>query len=256
MLLTMGCSFFAALERRTDPTGTMLPTSSSSSPSPSTTVTLTPEAVSTTAVPATATSMLTLTPTPTSTSTVEPLTATPTATEMTPPDCEVPPEGVFFSLWEADAVRQATLGCPTSNHPRIEPAAWEVTTSYQPFERGAMVWSDKVGWYEQPVIYVLYDDGTYERYDDTYESGDDGSVSETPPADLVEPILGFEKVWREQEGVRDALGWATAPETPGSGRFQLYVGGEMIWLSQRGEAFVFVREMSSYDRAAAPSFAP
>jgi hypothetical protein len=173
-----------------------------------------------------------------------------------PSDCDVLPEGVFLPLWQADAARQAQLGCPTSNHPRIEPVAWEVNTSYQPFERGAMLWSDKIGWYEQPVIYVLYADGTYDRYEDTYESGDVVGVTETPPAGLVEPILGFGKVWSEQAGVRQELGWATATESPGVGRFQLYTGGEMLWLSQRGEAYVFVRETSTYEGTSAPSFIP
>jgi hypothetical protein len=267
-LLTMGCGFFAALERRTAPTATASPTPSplpstpspSATPTPEPTLAETPEDTPTPTDTSTPTADNTLPPTSTPTPTVELPTTTPTATETpestAPPECDVLPEGPFLPLWEADPTRQAVLGCPTSNHPRIEPVAWEVSTSYQPFERGAMLWSDKIGWYEQPVIYVLYEDGTYSRYEDTYESGDDETVPETPPAGLFEPVLGFGKVWRENEAVRDGLGWATAAESPGPGRFQLYVGGEMLWLSQRGTAYVFVRETSTYDSAAAPSFTP
>jgi len=149
------------------------------------------------------------------------------------------PEGPFLGIWQADSVRQAALGCPTSNHPRITPVAWEVATSYQPFENGAMVWSNQIGWYEQPVIYVLYATGEYGRYDDAYEPGDPGPEA-TPPAGLLVPALGFGKLWEEHPDIQVALGWATAPETPGPGRFQLFIGGEMIWISQRGETYVFV----------------
>lgn len=133
------------------------------------------------------------------------------------------------------------LGCSTSNHPRIPPEAWEVSTSYQPFERGFMIWSNQIGWYPQPVIYVVYEDRAYQRFDDTYDPAVDPSGGgETPPEGLVGPVLGFGKVWREDGGVRAGLGWATAPETPGSGRFQLFEGGDMIWLSQTDRTYVFV----------------
>ncbi|RME45654.1 MAG: hypothetical protein D6791_10215 [Chloroflexi bacterium] len=133
-----------------------------------------------------------------------------------------------------------TLGCPTSYHPRIVPAAWEVKTAFQPFEHGAMIWSDHIGWYPQPVIYVLYADSTYERLEDTYDPEvDPVSGGETPPEGLTEPILGFGKVWREQPGIRDRLGWGTTDESPGVGRFQLFWGGQMLWISQTNQTYVF-----------------
>lgn len=103
-----------------------------------------------------------------------------------------------------------------------------------------MIWSDHLGWYAQPVIYVLYDDATYQRLEDGFDSAvDPVSGGETPPSGLVEPILGFGKVWRDQPGVRQALGWATAGEMPGSGRFQLFFGGDMVWISQTDQTYVF-----------------
>jgi uncharacterized protein with LGFP repeats len=164
------------------------------------------------------------------------------------------PQGAFLAIWQSDPARQSVLGCPTSNHPRITPEAWEVLTAYQPFEHGAMIWSDHIGWYEQPVIYVLYDDGSYFRYDDTYTLGDPVSGGEIPPLGLYEPTLGFGKVWRDNPGVRAALGWATAVEAPGAGRFQLFMGGSMIWLSQRGESFIFISDPPTYAVETTPSF--
>jgi uncharacterized protein with LGFP repeats len=194
-------------------------------------------------------------PTPSPETSVPPTLPPPTSTPPPTPGCAVLPEGVFLAIWQSDAARQAVLGCPTSNHPRIEPAAWEVQTAYQPFEHGAMIWSDHIGWYEKPIIYVLYDDGTFEGVDDTFDPNTDPtSGGETPPASLFEPILGFGKVWHERPDVRAALGWATAEETPGAGRFQLFTGGNMIWLSQRGETVVLLFDSSTYAIESSPTF--
>ncbi len=101
-----------------------------------------------------------------------------------------------------------------------------------------MIWSDHIGWYAQPVVYVLYPDGTYRRYDDTYDAAvDPVSGGEEPTDGLLEPALGFGKVWREGPGVREALGWATTNETPGTGRFQLFSGGDMVWISQTDKTY-------------------
>jgi hypothetical protein len=205
-------------------------------------------------LPPTATPPPTLTPTPIPTQ-PPPTLPPPTSTPPPTPGCAVLPEGVFLAIWQSDAARQAVLGCPISNHPRIEPAAWEVQTAYQPFEHGAMIWSDHIGWYEKPIIYVLYDDGTFEGVDDTFDPNTDPtSGGETPPASLFEPILGFGKVWHERPDVRAALGWATAEETPGAGRFQLFTGGNMIWLSQRGETVVLLFDSSTYAIESSPTF--
>lgn len=158
----------------------------------------------------------------------------------TPLTCAHPPTGSFLSIWQGDPTLQAALGCPTSNHPRILPEAWEVATAIQPFEQGVMLWSDHIGWYEQAVIYVIYADGTYQRFDDTYDPAvDPASGGETPPAGLLEPLNGFGKLWRTEASVRAALGWATAAESGGTGRFQLFEHGDMIWASPTDETTVF-----------------
>ena len=199
----------------------------------------------------------TLSPTPTRTAPFAPPRAptdTPAVAEPTPPptatasptptasvaDCAVLPTGSFLAIWQSDPALQASLGCPTSYHPRVTPAAWEVATAYQPFERGAMIWSDHIGWYAQPVVYVLHADGTAQRFEDTFDPAVDPVTGhQTPPDGLVEPSLGFGKVWREQPGVRESLGWATAGETTGMGWFQTFTGGDVIWISQTGQTTVF-----------------
>ncbi len=104
-----------------------------------------------------------------------------------------------------------------------------------------MIWSDHIGWYEQKVIYVVYANGIYQRFDDKFDPATDPqSGNATPLAGLLEPLYGFGKLWREQFGIKQALGWATAKETSGNGRFQLFDGGDMIWVSQTKKTYVFV----------------
>lgn len=197
-------------------------------------------------------------PNPTSTAVPPSMTSAPTAATITevqattmPPtttpfatvtNCPTLPQSGFLIIWQSSADLQASLGCPTSFHPRIMPEAWEVKTSYQLFEDGAMLWSDHLGWYAQPVVYVLYSNSTFDRFDDHFEPGvDPVEGSEQPPSGLVEPLFGFGKVWRDQAGVQESLGWATTSETPGVGRFQMFEEGEMIWISQTNQTYVFSR---------------
>jgi hypothetical protein len=78
----------------------------------------------------------------------------------------------------------------------------------QRFEHGRMVWFGA-----DSTIYVFYDNGQYQRFADTWTSGMPESDPEiVPPDGLYQPVRGFGKVWREQSGVRDGLGWALAPE--------------------------------------------
>lgn len=127
-----------------------------------------------------------------------PVTLVPTSSAVTSIDCSVLPAGSFLTIWQSNPELQSTLGCPTSYHPRVTPAAWEVQIVYQPYEHGAMIWSDHMGWYAQPVIYVLYPGLTYQRFDDTFDPAvDPDQTGEEAGNGLIEPGYGFGKVWRE-----------------------------------------------------------
>lgn len=152
----------------------------------------------------------------------------------------LPPSGGFALIYNSDPALHAALGCATSYQPNIPPQAWPVSTAYQPYEHGFMLWTSRLGWYEQRAIYVLFSDGTYRRFDDTWQSGvDPESGGETPPEGLVEPVRGFGKVWRSNPDVRAMLGWALGPEQGGDGQIQLFTSGEMLHLSQVGLTYVF-----------------
>ena len=82
----------------------------------------------------------------------------------------------------------------------------------QRFEGGTMIW---VG--AEDAIYVIYRIGAvsarWQRFQDQWdESQATQDPDLVPPAGLQQPIRGFGLVWREQPGVREALGWAIEGE--------------------------------------------
>ncbi len=97
--------------------------------------------------------------------------------------------------------------------------AYEASATWaaeEPFQNGRMIWLEEVhagtSVYSK-VILVLYNDGRYEKYPDTWtEAEPESDPSIVPPAGLYQPIRGFGKLWRTNASVRDRLGWATAPE--------------------------------------------
>jgi hypothetical protein len=58
------------------------------------------------------------------------------------------------------------------------------------------------------VIYVLYNDGSYELFSDTWTQGETFDIGEQPPAGRFHPQRGFGKVWATHSSVRSRMGWA------------------------------------------------
>jgi hypothetical protein len=127
------------------------------------------------------------------------------------PKCQNVPIRGFGKVWADNSEVRQRLGC-TYEHERA------VTVAHQYFQHGEMldvIDSYGYGYYgAYKTIYVLFDDNTVQRFQDTYVDGDP-EPQVLPPAGLYAPIRGFGKVWREGTGarVRERLGWATAPET-------------------------------------------
>jgi hypothetical protein len=62
-------------------------------------------------------------------------------------------------------------------------------------------------------IYVFFDNGTYQTFDDTWVAGQPDSVPGlTPPTGRVMPVRGFGKVWSGDADIRSRLGWALGEE--------------------------------------------
>jgi hypothetical protein len=114
--------------------------------------------------------------------------------------------------------------CPCPRYAAIFTEAVE-----QPFENGRMIWLQ--GTDEEPsypdTIVVLYDDAISredyyaEVYEDTWTPDQaDRDPDLTPPPGRYQPIHHFGKLWRENESVRERIGWATAPEQGFEGTWQ------------------------------------
>jgi len=94
---------------------------------------------------------------------------------------------------------------------------FQVNSAFQSFERGVMVWRG-----DEPSIYVLFNDGTWQEFPDTWNVGDPDPVpSEQPPQGLFVPLHGFGKIWEELGGI-SGLGWATAEEVSYLGQWETY----------------------------------
>ncbi|MGD1993795.1 MAG: hypothetical protein PVI59_11430 [Anaerolineae bacterium] len=131
----------------------------------------------------------------------------------------VPPEyveSVKYALGARDAdgmLHQAyvtvDVRCPYDQHiaprcPLTQDSVWAV---YEPFERGYMVWRS-----DTREIYILYDDSSYEVYEDTWQEGDQVDILGTPPPGFLAPVRGFGNLYADQPHLQRRLGWATAEE--------------------------------------------
>jgi len=168
--------------------------------------------------------VVTATPGP-ATSTPVPPTATPIPPTPTPtlPTCSITPILGFGNVWSTYPTVRARLRCPTE----IEHSYW---SAEETFVGGYMFWrSDLL------LIYALYSNGTWQSFADTWQEGQlEWDPTIIPPSGLYQPKRGFGKVWREQPGVRDKLGWATMVERGLGASYQAYEGGLMLWSDQLG----------------------
>ena len=99
--------------------------------------------------------------------------------------------------------------------PFPRPTEFDLIVAEQVFENGRMFYLQPAG----RVWVMIYDDpedrttGTWTAYPDEWnEDLPEFDESIRPPDGLHQPIRGFGHVWRENEDVREALGWAFDPE--------------------------------------------
>jgi hypothetical protein len=180
-----------------------------------------PGPVPTTSVPVPTTPLATATPHLASPTPPAP-TATPTPGVAA--GCLIAPRRGFGKVYTDNAAVARRLGCPTA------PEATLVQAAEQSFERGYMFWDG-----DTRRIYVFFGaNNTWRYYPDTWAEGVPPAAVLTPPAGLYQPVRGFGKVWLEQTGVREALGWATNQERLITSAVQQpYEGGAMLWTEAR-----------------------
>lgn len=150
---------------------------------------------------------------------------------------------VVVTATPADGVSQAATTPESTATPTSQPSPTPTTASVempppvdeqivvaeQVFEHGRM-------FYLQPVneVWVLIDQsedglqGAWTIYDNIWEEGmPEFDPNLTPPENFVQPIRGFGKLWRENQAIRDALGWALDTEYGHVTRYEYYAGGSI-----------------------------
>ncbi|NTU81292.1 MAG: hypothetical protein HGA45_18250 [Chloroflexales bacterium] len=151
----------------------------------------------------------------------------------------------------AGTYERVRLGCPTSESFTTVDLA---NAAEEYFERGVMLYLRPPG-QDQGRIYVIKGiplPVVYARYPDTWSEGQPETGNNTPPPGRYEPKRGFGKLWREQPGVRDALGWATQPERPEQITYQRFENGEVLWLRVANFGYVL---FGNGEVSASPLFA-
>jgi hypothetical protein len=117
--------------------------------------------------------------------------------------------------------------------------------AFQQFENGVMIWAGS-----QNTIFVIYASNKaprWSQYPDTWKDGmPDSDPGLVPPAGMLQPIRGFGLVWRGKRGVRDRLGWATGPEMPFQGDFQLDTDGNRYVEGAHGEVYRLSGDFKSW----------
>ncbi len=131
--------------------------------------------------------------------------------------CPTAPAGPFAALPSG----RDQLGCPIGGLTATDFA-------HQGFESGQMLYR-----HDLRTIYVLYLDGTWDAFHDTYVEGEPFQAQQfNPPDGLKQPIKGFDRVW-EQPAVRARLGWATRDEASViQGQAQAFERGQATWFSR------------------------
>src|SRR6185437_13659217 len=154
--------------------------------------------------------------------------------------CTSTPLRGFGSLWTSNDDVRSQLGCPAYGSTQQG-----IQTAYESFQNGMMIWIDLQDVYN-PIhsVLVLYNDGTFARYDDSWADGqpvNDPNI--TAPSGLFQPVRGFGKIWRESPGVRDRLGWATNQEQGSSGEYERFDYGSMILLGTPNQIYVLYGDL-------------
>jgi hypothetical protein len=149
-------------------------------------------------------------------------------------------------LTQLAAERSPEYGCPSWAFPPFS----EGVKAAQRFQGGMMAWS-KGGYRSRSHIYVIYRDKfglwNWRMFVDGWYEGLPINGGETPPEGLYEPQRGFGKIWRENPAIREALGWAVAPEYAENGFeqwFDLGNRGMLLYLSETRVIYEFIGSAS------------
>lgn len=143
--------------------------------------------------------------------------------------CRYPIDSVFGGSWTANTDAVDALGCPTA-----PPAPFSGTM--QTFERGVMFFLPTS---EIFAINVSANGGQWWYIP---QAPPDQSWDVNPPSGLFVPSQGFGAVWKADEDIRLAMGYATAGETGASLTIQPFDNGRLLRESGLAQTFVLVND--------------
>ncbi|MGH2459638.1 MAG: hypothetical protein ACRDIY_12315, partial [Chloroflexota bacterium] len=135
--------------------------------------------------------------------------------------CSIRPVRGFGLVYGGHPDVATKLGCASATEIGAQ-------ATRETFEHGVMIRRDDVR-----QIFVVRDDGKWAVYPDTYQAGETLPDPGAAPSGKVAPMGGLAKVWLEQPGLRQALGWATAPQASVSGAYEGFAAGQLIWTSDK-----------------------
>jgi hypothetical protein len=168
--------------------------------------------------------------------------------EIRSTSCSVPvlPEFEYSGNYD-----RSTFGCPLPGQDYQDVKGAKVH-----FERGEMYWiKQRAG--TGLIFVVIYGSNntlSYKRFEDTWSEDQPVNSGLNPPKGLLEPSRGFGKVWREQAGIRDALGWATEEEQGIVVSYQEFQHGALLLI--KDEQHVRQRSWQFYPDGHATSTIP
>jgi hypothetical protein len=176
----------------------------------------------------------TLTPSFTPSATESPTPKGTKTTPKSPVNCPTAAQGGFATIYAQDVNLQAQLGCPVA--PPIP-----VNSATLAFENGSMVWASQYGDSPGKVIYVLYANGSFQRFSDVWTEGvHPEHTGEVAPQGLNAPGRGFGKIWHDNQAVKTALGWALNTEVGTGGQLQRFERGEMYFIAAVNQTYIFI----------------
>lgn len=110
--------------------------------------------------------------------------------------------------------------------PFPEPIMMDVYVAEQRYQNGRMFWLQST---DQIIVMVEQGEngGVWAAYEDTFEDGEiefDPDII-TPDENLMQPVRGFGKLWRENVEVRESLGWALEAELGHTTTYEYHAGG-------------------------------
>ncbi len=140
-----------------------------------------------------------------------------------PGGCAITPVSGFGTFWSSNSQVRSCLGCPTDS----EKSVW---MGEQTFIGGKAFWRD-----DTDVIYVLFNDGTWQQFPDSWKATDpEYGCSAAPPAGYYQPKRGFGKLWCENAVIKNKLSWGTMEEHGTTGAVEPFEHGLMIWTPAQG----------------------